>query len=63
MRKPKPKYEETAKLVLDATQAEGVFLIVVGGNEGSGVISKMMANKKLNVPVMLRLLADEMESK
>ena len=62
MKKPLPKYAEVAKAVLESTKAEGVLLIVVGGEIGSGVVLKMRDGLKPKVPTMLRLIADQMES-
>lgn len=47
--------------VLEATGAQGVFLVIIGGTDGGGVSAKLQREAQLIMPKMLRAIADEME--
>ena len=56
------KYDDAATAAREATKAEGVLLIVLGGEKGSGFSVQIPPEFVARIPAMLRRLADEIES-
>lgn len=57
------KYDNLCGFVLEGTQAVGVLLVVVEGNQGTGVSFKMLDPDLMRVmPTMLEKLAAEMRA-
>jgi hypothetical protein len=55
------KYDELCLQIKESTQARGVLLVVLDGNQGSGAPCKMDAAVVSILPNFLRQVADEME--
>ena len=55
------RYDATAEAVLLLTGAHGVVLGIIGGNQGSGFAIKATADLHLQLPGILRQIADEIE--
>ena len=55
------KYDEEATMVMERVKAQGVILIVVGGNKGEGFACQATLPTMLGIPEMLRNMADEIE--
>lgn len=56
------KYDDLATWVREQAQARAVIVMVVGGSKGSGVSVQTDATAMLNLPAVLREIADEMEA-
>lgn len=56
------KYDELCTLVQEATEAEGVILIVLGGNRGAGFSVQATVPIHLRLPSYLRELATLLEA-
>jgi hypothetical protein len=56
------KYDDETTRVRQATQAEAVVLIVIGGNKGEGFAVQAPLRVTLALPEMLRDIADKMEA-
>lgn len=56
------KYDDLCTLVRERTNADGVVLIVVGGNRGEGASVQVVQGLHESVPDMLRRVANQMDS-
>jgi hypothetical protein len=56
------KYDDEATWVRERIKASGVILIVVGGDRGQGFEVQATLEVTLNLPTMLRTLADQIEA-
>lgn len=56
------KYDEETTLVMDRVKARAVILIVFGGAKGSGFSVQATEPTMVELPAMLRGIADEMEA-
>lgn len=57
----KGKYDHLAGMIVEATTADGVLLLIFGGKLGDGTACKMRPEFALHMPALLRKIADEME--
>ena len=55
------KYEEQCARVLEETEAQGVLLLIFGGNQGNGAPCKATPEMMKAMPGLLRQIADGME--
>jgi UDP-N-acetylglucosamine:LPS N-acetylglucosamine transferase len=55
------KYDVFATMTRNATSAEGVIVIVLGGSKGSGFSVQASPEVTQRLPEMLRMVADEIE--
>ncbi len=55
------KYDKLCSLVRTKAQAQGAVIIVLGGNRGSGFSCQLPGFAHLELPKMLRHMADEIE--
>lgn len=55
------KYDDVATTVRERTQAEGVIVIILGGDKGHGFSVQADLITTLGLPKMLRLIADQIE--
>ena len=55
-------YDDEATQVRESTSAKGVVLIVVGGDRGSGFSCQAQEDVILDLPAVLRSLADQVEA-
>ena len=55
------KYDDLATLVREQAAAVGVIVIVLGGPAGSGFSVQASPAATLNLPTLLRVLADDIE--
>lgn len=55
------KYDDLATLAREAAKAEGVILIIINGDRGSGFSCQANVLVTMNLPKMLRSMADEIE--
>jgi len=55
------KYDELCTYVREMAKAEGVALIVIHGGYGSGFSVQAPLGLTATLPVMLRLMADQIE--
>jgi hypothetical protein len=55
------KYDDACTAVRVATQARGTVLIVIGGHSGSGFSAQGEAHLLIQLPAMLRHMADQIE--
>ena len=56
------KYDAEATMVREATNAQGVVVIVVGGDRGEGFSCQASLPITLGLPAMLRSMADQIEA-
>lgn len=56
------KYDDWCTKVREETQAEGVILVVIGGEKGSGFSCQLTLEDLSGIPVVLRTIADEIEA-
>jgi hypothetical protein len=57
------KYDEAATEARESTQAEGVILIVLNGNRGTGFSAQFVSLGMVqSIPEVLRQVADEIEA-
>lgn len=56
------RYDEAATAAREATKAEGVLLIVLGGEKGSGFSAQIPPEAIEKIPALLRHMADEIEA-
>ena len=56
------KYDEETTWVQARTQARGVILIVIGGNQGEGFSCQTTPEVLPLLPKMLRTIADQLEA-
>jgi hypothetical protein len=56
------KYDDVATLVRERTNAAGVILIVIGGYLGQGFAIQATPEVTLNLPEMLRDMANQIEA-
>lgn len=56
------KYDDAATAAREATKAEGVLLIVLGGEKGSGFSAQLPLGAAARIPELLRRMADEIEA-
>jgi len=56
------KYDDAATAAREATKAEGVLLIVLGGDKGSGFSAQIPPEIVARVPALLRHIANEIEA-
>ena len=59
---PGGKYDEEATMVMERVKANGVIVIVIGGNKGAGFAVQATLEVTVALPRMLRDMADEIES-
>lgn len=55
------KYDDEATRVRFDTQAEGVILVVLNGAKGSGFSAQLSLPLTLNLPMILRDIANQIE--
>lgn len=55
------KYDDACTEVREKTKADAVVLLVMGGEKGSGFSCQAPINVAVNLPKMLRKMADEIE--
>lgn len=55
------KYDNLCTYVRTTAKAEGVVLIVLGGESGNGFSCQMPLESQLTLPTMLRRVADTIE--
>jgi hypothetical protein len=55
------RYDDEAAAVMEAVNASGVILIVIGGDRGEGFEVHATAEVTLKLPEMLRTIADQIE--
>lgn len=55
------KYDDLCTMVKEQSQAEGVVLIIVGGNKGVGFSAQLTAPQMVSLPLVLRNIADKIE--
>lgn len=55
------KYNELCGEVFERTDANGVFLMVLGGDRGDGTSCMMQPHFLTRLPATLRKIADELE--
>jgi len=55
------KYDDLTTLVMERTKADGAILIVIGGALGHGFSVQADARTALNLPKLLRQIADDIE--
>jgi len=55
------KYDQTATVARITTGAKGIVLMVIGGDKGSGFSVQAPMEIQMNLPQLLRNLADEIE--
>lgn len=56
------KYDDQATKVMQATQASGVVLIIFNGDQGHGFSVQATVAVTLQLPRMLREIADQVEA-
>lgn len=56
------KYDSACTLVRETTQAEGVILIVLSGNKGTGFSVQATLPTTLQLPTLLRYMANLIEA-
>ena len=56
------KYDDITTHVREETNAQAVAVIVVNGNKGSGFSIQLEDGLALNLPRLLRIMADEIEN-
>jgi hypothetical protein len=56
------KYDKETTVVMEATNAQGVILIVIGGDRGEGFSVQATLEATLALPMMLRSIADQVEA-
>lgn len=56
------KYDKEATAVRESTQARGVIVIVIDGVLGSGFSAQTVGSLAIELPAMLRSIADQIES-
>jgi hypothetical protein len=56
------KYDDACTAARESTQAQGVLLVVLGGNKGNGFSAQFVgADMVGRVPELLRVVADQIE--
>ena len=55
-------YDDDCTLVRERTHAKGVVLIVVGGDKGAGFACQVTEDVVLDLPAVLRSIADQMDA-
>lgn len=55
------KYDAEATIVMEATKAKGVILIVIGGDRGEGFAVQATAEVTWAIPDILRNMAEVIE--
>lgn len=55
------KYDDLASLVRERTKARGVLLLVLDGHLGSGFSAQMPLVDQLQMPALLRTVAEQIE--
>ena len=61
MAKGPGKYDPLATIVREATEARAVILLVIEGSEGSGFTVQQEEGVTLDLPRLLRRVADDIE--
>ena len=56
------EYDDEATLVRERTHAAGVILIVVGGDRGAGFAVQATPEATLDLPAVLRSIADQIDA-
>lgn len=56
------KYDDLATAVREQAHAEGIVLVVIGGDHGGGMAAQLPAAMTLTLPTILRTIADEIEA-
>jgi hypothetical protein len=56
------RYDDEVTWVRERTHATGVVLIVVGGDKGAGFAVQATAEATLDLPAVLRTMADQIEA-
>jgi len=56
------RYDDEATKVMEATKANGVIVIVIGGNKGEGFACQATLEVTQALPKMLRHIADQIEA-
>jgi hypothetical protein len=56
------KYDAEATTVMESTKAQGVIVIVFGGNRGEGFAIQATLEVTLDLPFLLRNIADQIEA-
>jgi hypothetical protein len=55
------KYDDLASYVREAARARAVIVIVIGGDKGGGFSVQAGEDVVLNLPALLRVVADDIE--
>lgn len=55
------KYDPIATVAKESAKAEGVMLLVFGGEHGNGFAAQLPPRLLLSVPAILRQMADEID--
>ena len=55
------KYDDVATMALSATRAQAVIVVVIGGDRGSGFSVQALEGVVLDLPKILRSMADQIE--
>jgi hypothetical protein len=55
------KYDAEVTDLMKKLQAEGIILLVIGGNRGEGFSSQVTLPALMAIPQMLRTIADQIE--
>ena len=55
------KYDDLCTEIREATEAEGVILIIIGGNKGQGFSAQLSPEATVKMPAVLRSIADQIE--
>ena len=56
------KYDEECTTAREATEAEGVILLVFNGSKGSGFSAQVSAELLLRIPAILHSVANQIET-
>lgn len=56
------KYDDLCTYVRKKAEAQGALILIINGNKGLGFSCQMTLNDALRLPIMLRVMADEIEA-
>lgn len=56
------KYDDEVTKVMKSTEAQGVVLIVIGGNKGEGFSMQATLDITLALPSILKTIAEQLEA-
>jgi hypothetical protein len=55
------KYDDEATAIREKLNAEGIILIVLGGDKGEGFSAQLNLEDSIKVPRILRVIADQIQ--